>query len=145
MSVAEVKESVLAGSLVKERKTGFAGAAIKLSGIDTLTGDVIWTLDPTLESAVKLSSCACTLNCDEVVFARMVVLHSSPSSSQVSIIVSTRSGTFSWNVDASTGHAIATTEVSAVPETAGPLVGIMSLQKEAAEHKGNSHFLMVRT
>ena len=131
---------------MKTRKTGFSGAGIKISGLDLLTGEIIWTLDPTLESASTISSDeGCKENCDEVIFARLLSIHSSSSHSQISFIVSTKSSTYTWDIDSSTGskiHVSIPTIKEVVPK--GPLVAILSLEKNIDAHKGNSHYMMVR-
>ena len=131
---------------MKTRKTGFSGAGIKISGLDLLTGEIIWTLDPTLESASTLSSDeGCKENCDEVIFARLLSIHSSSSHSQISLIVSTKSSTYTWDIDSSTGSKIRVSTPTITDSISkGPLVGILSLEKHVDTHKGNSHYMLVR-
>ena len=135
------------GSLTKTGKIGFSGAGLRLTGLDLLTGEVIWTLDPTLESANVISTNeSCTENCDEVLFARLVSSHSSSSSSSVSFIVSTKSGTFSWEIEASTGSIVhSTLGPGSGIKIQGPLVAVLSLAKHADDHKGISRYLLVST
>jgi hypothetical protein len=99
------------GSLTHtDQFSSFTSAAVKLIGLDLLLGEEIWSFEPLLEQGTLISkgSTSCEKDCDRVVFARVLTIHSSPLESRVSLVVSTLSGnTYSWDVDASTGQLLA--------------------------------------
>ena len=118
--------------------------------MDLLTGDVIWTLDPTLESGRKISlgSEQCEIQNDEecngVLFAKIVTLHSSPQGSEISLLVSLVSGsTYAWNVDVATGFISHESSKQIPDKYEGHLVGIMSMERSGDVLKGTSQYLLV--
>jgi hypothetical protein len=135
------------GPLVQPRDSGFLGAGLKLTGLDLLSGEVIWTLDPTLESGQLLSigSDDCAAECNVVTLARLVTVHSSPMGAEVMLLLSVRSGaTYAWHVDASSGKV--TPSSSSSPDAfKGPLVGVLSLQRGGDHHKGTTQYLLVKS
>lgn len=132
---------------MQQRDSGFLGAGLKLTGLDLLSGEVIWTLDPTLESAQLLSTGSedCVAECDAVMLARLVTVHSTPMGAEIMLLLSVRSGaTYAWHVDASSGRV--TTHSRSSPDAfKGPLVGVLSLQKGGDRYKGTTQYLLVRT
>lgn len=135
-------------SMAQERDRGFMSAGLKLTALDLLTGDVIWTLEPTLESAQRISagSADCLAECDAVSLARLVTVHSTPLGAEVMLLLSVRSGaTYAWHVDASNGKiALGSGHTSTSQEASkGPLVGVMSLGRSAEHHRGTAQYLLV--
>ena len=131
----------------QQRDSGFLGAGLKLAGLDLLSGEVIWTLDPTLESGQLLSTGSedCVAECEAVTMARLVTVHSSPMGAEVMLLASVRSGaTYAWHVDASSGESAP--HPSSSPDAfKGPMVGVLSLQRGGDHHKGTTQYLLVVT
>ena len=137
-------------TILKSDKLRFSDAGLRLIGLDLLTGDVIWTLDPTLESGRKISlgSEQCEIEhseeCNGVLFAKIVTLHSSPQGSEISLLVSLVSGsTYVWNIDVATGSVSQENSKQLPGKYEGHLVGIMSMQRSGEASKGTSQFLLV--
>jgi hypothetical protein len=144
-SMISQKKRISSGALMRMEinEVGFSSAGLKIIGLDLLLGDEIWTFEPTLEKANRLSrGNGDGKEGDVVVQARILTLHSSPLEAHISLVVSTKSGaSYSWHIDASTGHLFSPTEDISTQER-GSLVGVMALGKEHA-YKGNSQYLLV--
>mmetsp|Transcript_16375 Transcript_16375/g.15694 ORF Transcript_16375/g.15694 Transcript_16375/m.15694 type:complete len:1227 (-) Transcript_16375:96-3776(-) len=146
VTIMSRKERMPSGALmhVGKNEVGFSSAGLKIIGLDLLLGDEIWTFEPTLEQANRLSKGNDNdREGDVVVQARILTLHSSPLEAHISLVVSTKSGaSYSWHIDASTGHILSATEDASSVQEKGPLVGVMALGKEQA-HKGISQYLLM--
>ena len=139
------------GPLFSDRQGGFEAAQFKLVGLDLVSGDEIWCLNPSRSSAavLALGSGAQGLDVDEVSFARLVTLHSSMLETKVALIVSMKSGlTLSWTLDASNGRLLSRGDQDlaaggVINDSTGPVTSILSLGTYGEARKGDLQYLLV--
>jgi hypothetical protein len=135
------------GPVEETAEDAFAAARLKLVGLDSITGEEMWALQPALDAAAVLApGSEVDPATDGIVFARLVTLHSSVLESRIGLVVSLRSGrTYAWQVEAATGalRPMDGLVPEAVEAGCGPVVSILALGTYGEARKGDQQFLLV--
>ena len=135
---------------LSDHQGGFEAAQFKLVGLDLVSGDEIWCLNPSRSSATVLAPGAGPtvdaqgLDADAVSLARLVTLHSSMLETKVALIVSMKSGlTLSWTLDASNGRLLPRGPSDVNNDSKGPVTSILALGTYGEARKGDLQYLLV--
>ena len=135
------------GPVEETAEDAFSAARLKLVGLDSITGEEMWALQPALDAAAVLAPGEVVDPAtDGIVFARLVTLHSSVLESRIGLVVSLRSGrTYAWQVEAATGalRPLDGLVPEAVEAGCGPVVSILALGTYGEVRKGDQQFLLV--
>ena len=149
-SRAGVAASARALGPLSDHQGGFEAAQIKLVGLDLVSGDEIWCMNPSRSSATVLANGAGPtvdaqgLDADAVSLARLVTLHSSMLETKVALIVSMKSGlTLSWTLDASNGSLLPRVLSDVNNDSKGPVTSILALGTYGEARKGDLQYLLV--
>jgi hypothetical protein len=82
---------------------------LKIVGLDLLFSEELWTFEPTLATGT-IVHVGHDIADSDVVFARLLTVHSSPVVAEVALVVGTHGGyTYAWRIDAATGKTVTDT------------------------------------